>query len=154
MNAVSVKWAKLSDVECVVPLFDGYRQFYQKPSDLALSARILTVRLQNNQSRVALAFDEQGEACGFAQLYPMFSSLAMSLEATQVWLLNDLFVKPSARGLGVGKTLLDFVQNWAADEKLGYLMLETAKTNVVAQKFYEAQGWRRDNDFYTYYYVL
>jgi ribosomal protein S18 acetylase RimI-like enzyme len=52
--------------------------------------------------------------------------------------------------LGAGKALLDFVQNFAALTNAGYLMLETAKTNKVAQSLYEKQGWQRDNEFLVY----
>jgi ribosomal protein S18 acetylase RimI-like enzyme len=80
----------------------------------------------------------------------LFSSLAPDIESAHVWLLNDLYVSEFARGLGAGKALLDFVQNFAALTNAGYLMLETAKTNKVAQSLYENQGWQRDNEFLVY----
>lgn len=150
---VNVKWAEVSEIEKIVPLFDAYRQFYEKPSDVALSRAILTARMTHQQSKVIVASDEHGAALGFVQLYPMFSSLSMSLEGSNVWLLNDLFVSPQARGQGVGAALLDFAQRWSADEGLGYMMLETAKSNVTAQRLYESQGWQRDDVYYTYYHV-
>jgi GNAT superfamily N-acetyltransferase len=44
-----------------------------------------------------------GEALGFVQLYPCFSSI----RAAPVFILRDLFVGPSARGGGVGRRLMD-----------------------------------------------
>ena len=150
---VNVRWANVSEIEKIVPLLDAYRQFYEKPSDAALSRAILSARMSGEQSKVVLATDETGVALGFVQLYPLFSSLSMSLEESSVWLLNDLFVSPQARGRGVGAALLKFAQDWSAAEGLGYLMLETAKTNATAQSLYESQGWQRDEMYYTYYHI-
>jgi hypothetical protein len=33
-------------------------------------------------------------------------------------------------------------------------MLQTAVTNLPAQRLYEREGWVRDNDFYVYEYQL
>lgn len=149
MSQVTVSWAGLSEIERMVPLFDGYRQFYKLPSDLTLSRALLEARLSANQSKVALA-SVDGVDYGFMQFYPLFSSLASSVERSEVMLLNDLFVAPSERGLGVGKALLDFAADWARRENFGYMMLETAKTNLVAQGLYEKQGWKRDNEYFVY----
>ena len=153
MKMMSVHWADVSENEKIVHLFDAYRQFYEKPSDVGLSRAILSARMSQQQSKVILATDDAGVALGFIQLYPLFSSLSMSLEASKVWLLNDLFVSPQARGMGVGAALLEFAQDWSAAEGLGYLMLETAKSNTTAQRLYESQGWQRDEVYYTYYHT-
>ena len=150
---MNVQWATVAEIEKIVPLFDAYRQFYEIPSDVELSRAILSARMSHQQSKVILATGETGVALGFIQLYPMFSSLSMSLEESNVWLLNDLFVSPLARGQGVGAALLEFAQNWSAAEGLGYLMLETAKTNTTAQRLYESQGWQRDEVYFTYYHT-
>lgn len=154
MSSVQIHWANLSDIEQITPLFNDYRVFYEQPSDMALARELLHARMAAQQSVVTLAFDGQGTACGFAQLFPLFSSLSASVASSKVWLLNDLFVAPSARGHGVGAALLDFVQNWAASEAAGYLLLETAKTNLTAQRLYEAQGWRQDKEFLVYQFAL
>lgn len=150
MSNLNVRWANAEDVALIAPLFDGYRQFYEKPSDLDFCTAFLTARLATGESRVAMAVDSAGSAQGFMQLYPLFSSLALSLDAARVWLLNDLFVSPAARGLGVGAALLDFAQDFARDSGAAYLMLETAKTNLTAQGLYEKQGWVIDNEFLVY----
>jgi hypothetical protein len=74
-------------------LFDAYRQFYHKPSDLA--RQFLHARLQNNQSIVLLALQSDNSAVGFTQLFPSFSSAS----AAPILILNDLFVRgrPGAR---------------------------------------------------------
>src|SRR5258708_28943950 len=49
---VTVRQATIFDLDLIAPLFDAYRQFYRKPSDLGLARRFLLERLQHNQSIV------------------------------------------------------------------------------------------------------
>lgn len=151
MITPTLSWISADQVALAAPLFDDYRQFYKLPSDLSLSHDFLYTRLSQNESKVAIAQNEQGRTIGFMQLYPLFSSLTKSLDLSKAWLLNDLYVAPESRGLNVGKTLLAFAQQLARDSHAATLMLETAKTNVIAQSLYEKCGWQRDNEFYVYH---
>ena len=144
-----IRWANTNDVATIAPLFDAYRQFYEKPADLPLCVAFLTARLERGESKVAVA-EMDGVAVVFVLLYLLFSSLALSLDNEKIWLLNDLFVAPAGRGLGVGAALLGFSQDFARDSGADYLMLETAKTNLTAQRLYEKQGWLRENEFFVY----
>ena len=100
-NTLEIVRATIDDLELIVPLFDGYRQFYKQPSDLAGARRFLKSHFEQDTSVIFLAFstDEarQRQACGFTQLYPSFSSVSMK----RVWILNDLFVSPTTRRTGV-----------------------------------------------------
>lgn len=150
MADVQLVWATLNDVERLAPLFDAYRQFYDKPANLELSQALLKARLQADESKVVLALDDELGVVGFMQFYPLFDSLADHISAAKVMLLNDLFVTPQARGRGVAAALLAFAKEWAQQEGFAYLFLETAKTNLTAQKLYAAQGWVRDEVFLVY----
>src|SRR5712664_2370853 len=99
---VAVRQATISDLDLLTPLFDAYRQFYRKPSDLGLARRFLGERFQHNQSIVFLAVRQDGSAVGFTQLFPSFSSAS----AAPILILNDLFVRPEARRARVGSLLL------------------------------------------------
>ena len=130
----------------VVPLFDAHRQFYEQHADPTGALSFLAERLANRESVIFLA-SVGGRRVGFAQLYPSFSSLSMK----RIWILNDLFVDPSARGHGVGTALLEECRQLAVETGSKELTLETMKTNLTAQALYEASGWKRDNIFYKYY---
>jgi hypothetical protein len=95
---IQVRQASVTDLEALVPLFDGYRQFYGKPSDIPLARAFLLERFEHNQSVIFIATQPDGSAVGFTQLYPSFSSVS----AARTFLLNDLFVAPAARRSGVG----------------------------------------------------
>src|SRR3954471_14138702 len=95
-------------VEVVVLLFNAYRQFYGRPSDLDGARRFLAERLGRGES-VVFAVVEGGRALGFTQLYPSFSSASMR----PIWVLNDLFVSEDARRRGVGSLLLRAARDYA-----------------------------------------
>jgi ribosomal protein S18 acetylase RimI-like enzyme len=136
-------------VGLVAPLFDAYRQFYGRPPDPDGARRFLAERLGRGES-VVLAVVEGGRALGFTQLYPSFSSVSMR----PVWILNDLFVAPDARGRGVGGRLLRAAREHALRTGAARLALATAVTNTKAQALYERDGWRRDTAFLHYEYEL
>ncbi|WP_415542618.1 hypothetical protein [Empedobacter stercoris] len=67
------KQATINDLQTLAPLFDAYRQFYDKKSDVEGAKEFLLERIANNESVIYLAFDEKENAVGFVQLYPLFS---------------------------------------------------------------------------------
>jgi len=89
----------------------------------------------------------EGKMAGFVNLYPVFSSVNL----TRQWILNDLFVAPEARKLGVGRALMERARNLAEATQANGLALETAIDNQAAQKLYEGLGWKRDEEFYRYF---
>lgn len=140
---VSVRQAGLNDTDAIAPLFDAYRQFYGKESDLPLARAFIRERLALLESVIFLAENVRGETIGFTQLYPSFSSVS----ACRTWILNDLFVLPSARGTGTGSALLDAAKAHALASGAKRLDLATAHDNA-AQKLYESHGYVRDDGFF------
>lgn len=72
----TIRAALAADAALVAPLFDAYRQFHGQAADPALALRFLEQRLAARDSSVFVALGAGGEALGFAQLYPSFSSVA------------------------------------------------------------------------------
>lgn len=135
----------MDDLDQLVPLFDAYREFYRQPSAPQQARRFLLNRFEHNQSTIFLAFDGSA-AVGFTQLYPSFSSVAMA----RIFILNDLFVAPDARGRGVGSALLEAAARYGRGVGARRLVLSTEKTNATAQTVYEKMGWIRDAAFFVY----
>lgn len=138
--------ATAEHVSIIAPLFDAYRQFYRRASDPDGARSFIDARLQNEESVIFLAFDEDGTPLGFVQLYPSFSSLSLA----RTWILNDLFVDPAARRRGVGEALLRRAATFAVESEARLLTLATEITNTTAQRLYERMGWQRNQEFYYY----
>jgi GNAT superfamily N-acetyltransferase len=146
---VEVRRATLDDLEILAPLFDAYRQFYRRESDVAGARQFLFDRLGREESVIFVAFDGSA-AVGFTQLYPLFSSAAMA----RIFILNDLFVAPEARGKGVGTALLSAAADYGREQGAVRLGLSTEVTNTTAQSVYERAGWKRDTAFFVYHLAL
>ncbi|MFG3450654.1 GNAT family N-acetyltransferase [Stutzerimonas stutzeri] len=144
---IHIKQAGLPDIQGVSTLFDAYRIFYDQPSDLSLATAFITDRLKNSESVIFCAQTTDGQYAGFTQLYPTFSSVS----AQRSWILNDLYVAEQARGLGVGKALLDQAKTHAIATNSKGLALETGKSNVTAQRLYESVGYVKEIDAYSYF---
>jgi len=147
---MKIKTADIFDLDAVAALFDQYRVFYGKSSDPEAAKRFLAERLINQQSIILLAQDEAGTTLGFTQLYPTFSSVSMRKK----YILNDLFVAPSARKLGVGAALLDQAKAAAGASGAVALTLSTAQDNQTAQSLYKANGWELDQDYLNFDFSL
>jgi len=141
--------ANARHLRLAVPLFDAYRQFYKKKSDLKAARGFLKRRLKNRESALFLAFLDgrrRIKPAGLVHLYPTFSSLTLRRQ----WILSDLFVIPESRGRRVGEALMNRARQLAEKTDADALILETATGNLTAQKLYERLGYRRDQEFYRY----
>ena len=141
---VKVRQAGIGDLDALVPLFDAYRQFYKRDTDPPAVREFLFKRFQHQQSVIFIAHDEEGAAIGFTQLYPLFSSLTL----VRTFVLYDLFVRPAARGTGLGEAL---VQALMADARaLGYreLKLDTLARMTEARALYSSLGFEESDAYY------
>jgi GNAT superfamily N-acetyltransferase len=149
-NLIKIIRAEIKHIPLIAPLFDMYRQFYRQLTDLEGAQDFLTQRFHEGNSIIFLAMLAEGEddqkPCGFAQLYPTFSSVSMK----RLWILNDLFVVPDVQRRGVGRMLLEYIRAFALETHAKGLTLKTAVDNYAAQALYESLGWQRDEDFFAY----
>ena len=124
------------DITELSQLFNDYRIFYKQPSDAAACRKFIAERLQNRDSTIFVVRNET-EIFGFAQLYPLFSSVQMK----RLWLLNDLFVKQSARRKGIARMLIERCRELAVETHAYGLLLETGKNNIEGNKLYPAEDF-------------
>lgn len=146
MTAIKTRLATLADLDGVARLFDAYRQFYERESDLALAKSYLSERMQRHESVIFVAVDDRGALIGFTQLYPTFCSV----RAAHTFVLYDLFVAPAARGTGAGRLLMQAAEAHAERAGAARMELSTARSNKVGQSLYESQGWTKDETFLVY----
>ena len=62
----------------------------------------------------------------------------------QAFILNDLYVREDARGLGAGKALIEKVFQYCQEQHARYVTLQTAPDNVSARGLYENLGMELD----------
>jgi GNAT superfamily N-acetyltransferase len=140
-----IRQATTADLAVVAPLFDAYRQFYGCAADHARAHEFLADRQRLGESvlLVALRMDSAGDAIGFTQLYPSFSSVSMS----RVVILNDLFVAPAWRRSTVARRLVGAAVAHAAERGAIRLELATQCANAPARRLYESLGFVPDTEY-------
>ncbi|WP_144512951.1 GNAT family N-acetyltransferase [Bacillus sp. FJAT-22090] len=143
---MNIHQATINDLDSLTELFDLYRQFYKQASDLEGAKKFVEERFIKKESVVFIAYDG-GEAIGFTQLFPSFSSVSMQ----KSWVLNDLYVKETARRKGVAEQLIKKAIGLAEKTNAKGILLETGNENVNAQKLYEKIGFINDSNYYYYY---
>ncbi len=145
---VRITRAGPSDLDAAAPLFDAYRQSYQKPASQEAARRFLAARFARQDSVLLLGYSPASNAhpSGFVHLYPSFDSLAMC----PLWILYDLYVAPEARRRGLARVLMNRAATLALETGASSIILETAKDNHSAQALYEQLGYRRDELFHRY----
>lgn len=134
---MKIREARLEDIDQLSNLFDGYRVFYRKESDVESAKAFLTERLKHTDSEIFVAENTQHKLTGFVQLYPLFSSTRMK----KLWLLNDLFVDSDVRGQGVSVKLIERAKQLVKDSNACGMFLETEKSNVIGNKLYPKTGF-------------
>jgi ribosomal protein S18 acetylase RimI-like enzyme len=149
MNNITIRQAAASDIDALAPLFDSYRQFYGRESDIRAAREFLLARFNHGESVVFIAHDANAPI-GFAQLYPSFSSVSLA----RTFVLNDLFVHESSRRKGVASLLLAAAVEFGKSSAAARLSLSTAISNDTAQALYQSAGWRRDEQFFVYHYAI
>ena len=97
-------------------------------------------------AEVLIAEDAAGAAVGFALFFHSFSTF---LGRPGIY-LEDLFVRPEARGQGHGKALLARLAALAIERGCGRLEWAVLKWNTPSIEFYEAMGARPNQDWTVY----
>jgi GNAT superfamily N-acetyltransferase len=130
------------DLTDLLPLMRAYCDFYEEsPSDDALLELSATLVADSQREGVQLiARDHDGRAVGFATVFWSWDTT----EAARIGIMNDLFVAPEARGLGLADRLIQGCTGLCAERGAARLEWETAPENARAQAVYDRVGGVRE----------
>lgn len=140
-NMMNSRKATKQDLPALAELFDQYRVFYHKTSDIPGAIAFLEERMNAEDSEIFVS-EKDGVLNGFTQLYPIFSSTRMQ----RYWLLNDLYVHEDHRGNGYSKALIKAAQEHCKQTKACGILLETGKSNTIGNSLYPSCGFERYDD--------
>lgn len=144
-----VRQATIKDLPKIVPIFDSYREYFKQQKNPLKVESFLFEKFVHLESVIFIA-EQESEVIGFAQLYPIFSSLSLE----RVWLLNDFYISEEYRNNGIGKQLFAKVKEFTLLTKSKGIELSVEHTNRKDWKFWEKQGFRIDDEFRFYFYKL
>ena len=142
---MNIREVKTSDLDQLSILFNSYRIFYGKESNIDISKKFLESRISNKDSKMFIC-EVNNILTGFVQLYPLFSSVRVS----KYWLLNDLFIDSEFSGKGYSKLLIDRAKELVLESGACGMMLETEKSNKIGNSLYPKTGFKI-NDLSNFY---
>ena len=150
---IEVQPASAADLPALARLFDAYRVFYEAVSAPAETESFVTRLAAEGRTRFFLGRQaglEVSPPVGFVHLMPSINTIAMR----PIWLLEDLFVAPEARRLGVATALMRYAEAFARQTGAERLTLATAYNNHRAQALYKSLGYVREEHFWYFHRML
>ena len=148
-DELQIKIAQPDDFEKIGEVFNLYRQFYEKESNIEACKNYIYERLINNEAQIFYIENEK-ECMGITQLYTTFDSLELSKKI----ILYDLYVRSEYRNKGIGRMLMNAAKSFAEKKGVTSIELSTSINNKNAQSLYESLEYQRDTEFYDYYLTI
>jgi len=127
-----------ADLPALLELIADYQRHYGNtaPDDGHNAAFFGEFLAPSERGMMIGAYDDDGSPAGYTCLYWTYSSVS----ASEVVLLNDLYVRPARRGAGVGEALITAARDVARERGCSHLRWCTELHNRRAQRLYERIG--------------
>ena len=140
--SVRVCAARREDAAAIWALIQGLARYEKMEARVTGSAERIAADLFGDRVPIeCLVADKGGALVGFAIYFPTYSTF----RAQPMMWLEDLFVLPEARGLGVGRALMTELARIAVERgcwRLDWVVLDWNRPSI---EFYEHLGARRQN---------
>jgi GNAT superfamily N-acetyltransferase len=143
-----IRPATVDDVPVVVQLVHELASYEREPDAVVATEEHFRTALFGPDPRVhcLIAEDDGGETVGFAIWFVSFSTWL----GTHGIYLEDLFVRPEARGGGHGRALLTELARIAVERGYGRVEWAVLNWNVDAQGFYRSLGAAPQDEWTTW----
>jgi GNAT superfamily N-acetyltransferase len=137
MAPVVVRDIAVGDFDAWKPLWDGYNAFYGRSGETALPKAITHTTwarfFDADEPVHALVAERDGQMLGLAHYLFHRSTTSVGNSCY----LQDLFTVEAARGLGVGRALIEAVYERAQQAGSPRVYWQTHETNVTAMRLYD-----------------
>lgn len=132
-----IKQATINDVSLVLSFIKELAEYEKLLHEVVATEEILKETLFGKNAHAEVIFGyHDGKPISFALFFHNFSTF---LGRAGIY-LEDLYVKPEARGLGIGQKMLAYLANLAKSRKCGRLEWWVLDWNESAIGFYKRIG--------------
>lgn len=131
-------------VDVLLQLVADYHAFEQLQTTASERSKSIALLMENEQLGRPFLIIEDGQPIGYIVLCFGFSIEFGGIDA----FVDEFYLVPSARGMGIGGHTLELVKRKAASLGVVALHLEVAKGNDRARKLYSKHGFA-PRDLYT-----
>jgi ribosomal protein S18 acetylase RimI-like enzyme len=131
----AIRLATAADAPAFGRLLHAFNVEFDEPTpDAQVIAERAGPLIESGEVTILLAGEQPG---GFAQLRFRPSLYTGALDAH----LEELYVVPERRGLGLGRALLDAAMQHARERGAAHIDLGTSEDDVAARALYESAGF-------------
>lgn len=135
--SLTIRFATIADVPLILQFIKELAEYEQLLHEVVATEETLRNSLFGPQAHAEVIIGSwDDKPVGFALFFHNFSTF---LGKPGIY-LEDLYVKPEARGLGVGKKMLAYLAKLAKDRQCGRLEWWVLDWNETAIAFYESLG--------------
>jgi GNAT superfamily N-acetyltransferase len=134
---IEIRKADVNDVPLILEFIQSLAEYERlRDACTATEERLRTTLFSEKPAAEVIIAEASGEPVGFALFFPNYSTFL----AQRGIYLEDLFVKPEARGKGVGLALLSALARIAVERNCGRLEWAVLDWNQLAIDFYRRIG--------------
>lgn len=134
---ITLRLATEQDIPTILAFIQGLAEYEKLADQVVATEEKLRATLFGAKPYAEVVIAEyQQQAAGFALFFHNYSTF---LAKPGIY-LEDLFVLPAHRGLGLGKLLLSYLAKLAVHRDCGRLEWSVLDWNQPAIDFYQAQG--------------
>ena len=131
---INIRHISESDYESWSALYSSYAEFYNVTQTKEMRDRVWAwLHDLNHEVNGFIAVSDDEVAMGFIH----YRSFSRPLSATTGGFIDDLFVQPSARGMGIAKLLINSVTNVGKHHGWSVIRWITAEDNLTARQTYD-----------------
>ena len=134
---IQIRKAEVNDAPLILEFIQSLAEYERlRDSCVATEEKLRATLFSENPAAEVIIASSDGEPMGFALFFHNYSTFL----AQRGIYLEDLFVKPAARGKGVGFALLSALARIAVERDCGRLEWAVLDWNQLAIDFYKRIG--------------
>ena len=134
---ITFKTLEISDIDIITVMMEDFYAIDNYPIEAQATKKMFQEFISNENFGKAWLIYADDKIAGYVILTYIFSFEY----GGKIAFVDELFIKQSARGKGIGKETIQFVQQESPKLSLKLLYLEVENHNENAQKLYIAQDF-------------
>ena len=142
-NAITIRYATVKDVPFIKACIHELAEYERAPNEDHSTEELLQKNIFEKGFAKVLIAEYNGEKAGYALWFNNFSTW---LARPGIY-LEDLYIRPQFRKLGLGKALLKRLAEIAVENGWGRLEWSCLKWNTPSLDFYESLGARQMDEW-------
>ena len=132
---------EISDISIITKMMQDFYAIDNYPMDVEVAKKLFQEFISNEHLGKSWLIYSENEIVGYIILTFIFSFEY----GGKIAFVDELFIKETARGKGIGKEAIQFIQKEVPKLSLKLLYLEVEPHNENAQKLYLAHDFELDN---------